>query len=146
MMRSKLVLSSTAALVLGAGILAASVAPASADGWRHRHGWGPAAVAGGIVGGVVAAATAPLWAPGYYGYNTGSYGYNNGPGYGYGSDYANGYGPNDYDGGAPMVERRSAAIDEPMGDSVAYCEAHFRSYDSSTGTYLGYDGVRHSCP
>jgi hypothetical protein len=45
-----------------------------------------------------------------------------------------------------MVERRSAAIDEPMGDSVAYCAAHFRSYDSSTGTYLGYDGMRHSCP
>ncbi len=23
------------------------------------------------------------------------------------------------------------------------CQAHFRSYDPTTGTYLGYDGVRH---
>jgi hypothetical protein len=28
---------------------------------------------------------------------------------------------------------------------VAYCEAHFRSYNPSTGMYLGYDGRYHSC-
>jgi hypothetical protein len=32
----------------------------------------------------------------------------------------------------------------PSGD--AYCASRFRSYDPATGTYLGYDGVRHSCP
>ena len=31
-------------------------------------------------------------------------------------------------------------------DSVAYCESRFRSYSPATGTYLGYDGLRHHCP
>ncbi|MGO4338525.1 BA14K family protein [Labrys sp. KB_33_2] len=26
------------------------------------------------------------------------------------------------------------------------CAARFRSYNRATGTYLGYDGARHSCP
>jgi hypothetical protein len=29
---------------------------------------------------------------------------------------------------------------------VAYCEQRFKSYDVRSGTYLGYDGQRHSCP
>jgi len=32
------------------------------------------------------------------------------------------------------------------GDDVAYCQQRFRSYDPASGTYLGYDGVRHPCP
>ena len=32
------------------------------------------------------------------------------------------------------------------GDDVAYCQQRFRSYDVSSGTYLGYDGMRHPCP
>jgi len=28
---------------------------------------------------------------------------------------------------------------------TAFCEARFRSYDPATGTYLGYDGLRHPC-
>jgi BA14K-like protein len=31
-------------------------------------------------------------------------------------------------------------------DAVAYCKQRFRSYNAATGTYLGYDGQRHSCP
>jgi len=31
-------------------------------------------------------------------------------------------------------------------DAVAYCMQRFRSYDPSSGTYLGYDGYRHPCP
>lgn len=34
----------------------------------------------------------------------------------------------------------------PGGDPVAYCRQRFRSYDPSTGTYLGTDGARHPCP
>ncbi|HZT26168.1 MAG TPA: BA14K family protein [Pseudolabrys sp.] len=49
--------------------------------------------------------------------------------YDYGPDYA--YVP------GPVVEG---------GDAVAYCEARFRSYDPASGTYLGYDGLRHPCP
>ena len=43
---------------------------------------------------------------------------------------------------APPGQRQVA--DE--GDAVAYCERTFRSYDPASGTYLGYDGMRHSCP
>jgi hypothetical protein len=28
----------------------------------------------------------------------------------------------------------------------AYCSRRFKSYDPSSGTYLGYDGERHPCP
>ncbi len=31
-------------------------------------------------------------------------------------------------------------------DAVSYCMQRFRSYDPASGTYLGYDGLRHSCP
>jgi hypothetical protein len=34
----------------------------------------------------------------------------------------------------------------PPGDPVAYCMRRFRSYDPSSGTYLGVDGYRHPCP
>ena len=32
------------------------------------------------------------------------------------------------------------------GDAVAYCQSRFKSYNPATGTYLGYDGLRHPCP
>ena len=32
------------------------------------------------------------------------------------------------------------------GGAVAYCEQTYRSYDPASGSYLGYDGVRHPCP
>jgi hypothetical protein len=32
------------------------------------------------------------------------------------------------------------------GGSVAYCESRFRSYDPSSGTYRGNDGLRYACP
>jgi len=144
MMRLKLILSSAAVLAIGGGVLAASVAPASADEWSRPYRWGPAAAAGVIVGGAVAAATSPLWGPGYYGDGP-RYRYR--PDYAYGDGpYASGYGGYDDNNGPPMTERRSAAIDGPLDDSVAYCQAHFRSYDPSSGTYMGYDGMRHSCP
>jgi len=90
----------------------------------------------------------------YHGNNWGG-GYNNGYGYGYndgnwvapavglgllggaiaGSAYAedNGYGVQ-YD--APPAG----------GDPTAYCLSRFKSYNPATGTYLGYDGLRHPCP
>jgi hypothetical protein len=100
-------------------------------GWRGG-GWGPGAVVGGIVGGAVAAATSPFWG-GDYGYYGPGYAYDYSPGYsGYGSsDYA--YAPDPYMGA-------------PAGGSVAYCAQRFRSYDPASGTYMGYDGIRHSCP
>src|ERR1700722_9839862 len=32
------------------------------------------------------------------------------------------------------------------GDSAAYCEQTYRSYNTASGSYLGYDGYRHACP
>jgi hypothetical protein len=32
------------------------------------------------------------------------------------------------------------------GDFPTYCASRFRSYDPASGTYLGYDGLRHPCP
>ena len=32
-----------------------------------------------------------------------------------------------------------------IDDNVAACEARYRSYDASTGLYLGYDGNYHPC-
>jgi hypothetical protein len=35
----------------------------------------------------------------------------------------------------------------PMeGAAIAYCSQRFKSYDPYRMTYLGYDGLRHSCP
>ena len=35
---------------------------------------------------------------------------------------------------------------ESSGGGYARCEATFRSFDPGTGTYVGYDGVRRTCP
>ena len=124
-MRAKL-LAGAAALALTACTALASAAPASAApwGWHHgwRGGWGPAALAAGVIGGAVAAATSPLGGPRYYDYA-------------WGPAYA--YPAYDYVPAAPAVV--------VGGGGVAWCEAHFRSYNPATGMYLGYDGVHHRC-
>jgi hypothetical protein len=107
--------------------LAASVAfaavPAQAQhwhghgGWHHGGGWGGAA-AGFATGAIIGGALASR--P-YYGYD-------------YGPDYY------DYAPGPVVVEGPGG------GGGEAYCEQRYRSYDPSSGTYLGYDGMRHPCP
>jgi hypothetical protein len=125
-MRSKL-LGGAAAVALTACTILATSAPASAAPWGWHRGWGGwhgggwgGAVAAGVIGGALAAATSPLWAPGYYDYD---------PGYAYGPGYA--VAP------APVLGG---------GGGVAYCESRFRSYNPTTGMYLGYDGQYHPCP
>lgn len=39
--------------------------------------------------------------------------------------------------------RRRVEVDD---DEIEYCMRRFKSYDPDSGTYMGYDGVRHSCP
>lgn len=102
-----------------------NAAPASVEtvrwggrGWGGRGwGWG---VGAGLLGGAIIGGA--LAAPYYYGY--GPY---------YGPGYAPYYGP------APVYGA-------PPGDSVAYCARRYKSYDPSTGTFLGNDGMRHPCP
>lgn len=64
---------------------------------------------------------------------------------GYGQGYAGAPGDQDYynyyTGGPGYLEAAS-----PAPDAAAWCAARFRSFDPATGTYLGFDGVRHSCP
>lgn len=45
-------------------------------------------------------------------------------------------------GGAIASSNAAAA----GGDAVGYCMNRFKSYDPASGTYLGYDGMRHPCP
>lgn len=84
----------------------------------YGYGYGGAAVGLGIAGALIGGAIIGATQPyGYYGYP---------PGY---------YGPA-YVAPAPYIG----------GDAVAYCVQRFRSYDPYSGTYLGYDGLRHPCP
>jgi len=63
----------------------------------------------------------------------------------YGPGY---YDPNYYDEPAydTGVVAPGVAVAPDGGDDVAYCMQQFRSYDPASGTYLGYDGLRHPCP
>ncbi len=60
------------------------------------------------------------------------------------------YVPNAY-AYSPTVEtvvtpRRWVYEADNGGRDVAYCRARYRSYDPASQTFLGYDGLRHSCP
>jgi hypothetical protein len=84
-----------AAATLAALTFLSAAEPASAQYYGYRgFGWGAAGLAAGVVGSALAVATAPLWAPGYYGYNSYYPTYAYGSGYPYVSDfgYSPGYG------------------------------------------------------
>ena len=89
-------------------------------GWHHHHrgGFWPGFAAGAAIGGLS------------------SYAYYGGPYYDDGY-YDDGY----YDDSATV-----AVVPDTGGDSAAYCAQRYRSYDPASGTYLGYDGLRHPCP
>ena len=113
-------LKTTAAAFAAVLALATTAVPANAQHWHHHGG---AAVGAGIAGFAAGALIGgALAGPRYYGPGPDYYG----PGY-----YAPGY-------------VYGSAVNE--GDSVAYCQSRYRSYDPSSGTYLGYDGMRHPCP
>ena len=47
-------------------------------------------------------------------------------------------------GGAIAQSQAQAA--PVYGGNASYCAQRYRSYDPRSGTYLGYDGMRHPCP
>ena len=102
-------------------------------GWR-RGGYGGGfvgpAIAGAIIGGAILGATQSYGYGAYDGYGYAP-GYAYGPGYAYAPGYRRGY---------------VAGPAYAAGDAIAYCQQRFRSYDPASGTYLGYDGLRHPCP
>jgi BA14K-like protein len=107
-------------------------------GFRRDAGF---AVGAGIATG--AAIAAGGYDPYYYGDN---YAYDSGY---YGDSYAYDTGAT-FTTGLPLV-----AFDQPVpvvegpvavGGDASYCAQRYRSYDPASGTYLGFDGLRHPCP
>lgn len=107
-------------IATGAGLGNAAPSNVETVRWGGRGwGFGAGVAAGAIVGGA-------LLAPRYYG---------PGPYY---------YGPGPYYAPGPVYVAPGPYPAE--GDDVAYCMQRFKSYDPRSGTYLGYDGLRHPCP
>jgi hypothetical protein len=133
---------SIATLALGLSLVATPVmARGGGGGGGAFHGGGGGFHGGGGRGG------GGGWQGGYGGY--GGWGGGYGDGYGYGGAalglgllggaiigsqypyYGSGYATYPQDGGVV---------------SSASCASRFKSYNPASGTYLGYDGLRHPCP
>jgi hypothetical protein len=76
-------------------------------------------------------------------------GHGGGPGFGFSFGVGPGpyYGYNGYY--EPAVPEYDYTYSEPAyvyNDTEAWCAARFRTYDSVTHTYTGYDGLPHRCP
>jgi len=88
--------------------------------WRGR-GWGWGGVGAGLAAGTIIAASRPYYyAPG---------------------DYGPAYYPPPAAYGPPVAYRQA-----PADDAITYCMQQYRSYDPTSQTFLGYDGLRHPCP
>jgi hypothetical protein len=97
--------------------------------WGWGWGWAAPAVAGGVVAGALIGSA--LARPYYYG-----------PG-----PYYYPYYPRPYYAPAPAGYYAPGYYSPQSGEgAIAYCSRRFRSYNPSTGTYLGTDGYRHPCP
>ncbi|MFG1422392.1 BA14K family protein [Roseixanthobacter liquoris] len=48
-------------------------------------------------------------------------------------------------GAAAASAANAANSAPPPGNWAAYCASRYRSFDPASGTYLGYDGLRHPC-
>jgi BA14K-like protein len=125
------------ALPVAAGLALENAAPSNVEQvrWGGR-GWGGAGagfVAGALLGGA-------LLAPRYYG--GGPYYYGGGPYYAPRTYYA----PAPYYADPGYQDPGPYSADPTGGDPVAYCMQRYRSYDARSGTYLGFDGLRHPCP
>ena len=75
----------------------------------------------------------------------------NGPAGGFGDRYYDRYSENYGDEGfAPRSgfgpDRGFAATAAMNENDIAACQMRFQSFDPASGTYLGYDGMRHPCP
>lgn len=96
-------------------------------GWHgghfHHRGFFPGAVAGAAIGGALA------------------YDYYGGPDYYYGPNYDDSYYDDGYADNSVV-----AVVPGEVGVDANYCAQRYRSYDPGSGTYLGYDGMRHPCP
>lgn len=76
-----------------------------------------------------------------------------GSGRGYAGRYGGGYYDDGYDPGAAIAGgiiglAAGAMLGNALshGTSARWCEAHYRSYDPGSHSFLGNDGMRHPCP
>jgi hypothetical protein len=98
---------------------------------------------------VAGVATGAAIASGGYGYSEPYYGDNAAYGPNYDDSYAYDNGVT-FNSGLPLVTfGQPAPVDETttvaVGGDASYCAQRYRSYDPLSGTYLGYDGLRHPC-
>ncbi len=109
---------------IAAGAVAAGVATGSALAFGNNYGY---------------------YNDGYYDSNY--YGDSYTPNY-YGDSYAYDDGVT-YSAGIPLVTfdqpQGPVAVEEAVGGDASYCAQRYRSYDPASGTYLGFDGLRHPC-
>ena len=111
-------------------------------GYGRDAGFAVGAAAAGIATGAAIAAGGYGYGPSYYGDN---YAYDSGY---YGDSYAYDTGAT-YDTGIPLVTFDQAVPVEgqvAVGGDASYCAQRYRSWDPASGTYLGFDGLRHPCP
>ena len=66
---------------------------------------------------------------------------------GYRHSYSRGWGPavGGFVAGA-AIGSAVANSRAQAAENNAYCSQRYKSYDPSSGTYMGYDGIRHPCP
>jgi BA14K-like protein len=138
-----------AAGVIGGAVIAGAIIASRPPGYVVYEGYGQPVYAPGCywasqplydgAGRVVGYSGQPVQVcPGYAGPPPGAP-----PGYAGGPPPA---APPGYVGGPPAGAPQGYAGGPPADDPVASCMQRFRSYDPRTGTYLGNDGQRHSCP
>jgi hypothetical protein len=48
--------------------------------------------------------------------------------------------------GGALAQSQAQAAPVYGGNTASYCAQRYKSYDPASGTYLGYDGLRHPCP
>jgi len=130
------------ASICAALIIAAGAFSTTAQAQRHARA-NVGGVHGAHISGVRVGGGGHYYARGYRGpyYGGGYRGPYYGGGYYYGDDWALGA----LAAGA-ILGGVLAAQPYYGGDAVGYCMRRFKSYDPGSGTYLGYDGYRHSCP
>ena len=111
-------------------------------GFRRDAGFAVGAAAAGVATGAAIAAGGygydPYYAGDNYAYDTGYYG----------DSYAYDTGTT-FDAGIPLVSfDQPVAVEGPVavGGDASYCAQRYRSWDPASGTYLGFDGLRHPCP
>lgn len=144
------------AAALGAAVLVAGPAPATAQNWKEGKGQissggrvsSGATIRGNSVRGprqsmqMSSGPNRQRWAGNHNNWNNNWRHRHRGSGVSIGL----GFGAPYYYGAPYYAYEPGYYAAAPADDAVAYCMERFQSYNPATGTYLGYDGLQHPCP